>query len=262
MEKRSYTQVVKNYLQVNWFKLSLLGMLIFVFLRKDLSFQFHLNNPSQQIEQSIPSGVEQSPVQARKEKEELLTQEVVPQQVATQKPIPKNQTVLSSIELPFFSSYQSGESGEVELAVIDAPTRQAYIKRFGQVAISESKKYGIPASIILANAILHSNYGQRNLTQHGHNHFSIPCTNAWNGAKGQYDGHCYRLYENSWMSFRDHSLYLTSGRFAQLRQLSAGDYKAWAKGLEQLNFSNIHDDLASKMIQLINEEELYGFDMR
>jgi len=262
MEKRSYTQVVKNYLQLNWFKLTLLGMLIFVFLRKDLSFQFHLNNPSQKIEQGIPSGAEQAPVQARKEKEELLTQEGTPQPVASPKPMPKNQTVLSSIELPFFSSYSPGESGEIELSVIDASTRQAYIKRFGQVAISESKKYGIPASIILANAIIHSNYGQRNLTLNGQNHFGLPCTGGWQGGSGNYDNNCYRHYDNAWMSFRDHSLYLTSGKFAPLRQLSSGDYKAWAAGLEKLAYSDIYDNLASRMIELIDEEELYGFDMR
>lgn len=256
MEKRSYSAKVKNYVRVNWFKLALLGMLVFVFLRKDLSFQFHLNNPTH-LEELVPSEVEQMPTEAKQEKNEILTQ-----QKSNPKKLPKSQTLLSSIELPFFNLNSAEGTPRAELPTVDQASRQSYTKRFGHVAVSESKKYGVPASIILANAILHSHYGQRNLTRTGNNHFGLPCTSGWQGESSNQNDACYRHYDNAWMSFRDHSLYLTSGRFTPLRDLSAGNYKAWAQGLEKLSYSDIYDDLAERMIQLIEKEELYGYDMR
>lgn len=257
MEKRSYVSTVKNYVRLNWFKLSLLGLLVFVFLRKDLSFQFHLNSPSQ-IEEVLPPGAGQAPIEAKKEKEQILTQhKKVPQSKTP------TQTYLSAVEIPsWFGNNSSTNNKPKELSQIDKTTQQNYIKRFAHVAASESKKYGIPASIILANAILHSVYGQRDLTLGGNNHFGIPCTHTWSGESGGYNDACYRHYENAWASFRDHSLYLTSGQFAPLQELSAGDYKGWAHGLEQLGYSDIYNNLADRLIKLIETEELEGFDMR
>ena len=256
MEKQSYLYSIKNYVRLNWFKLTLLGLLVFVFLRKDLSFQFHLNNPSP-MEELLPSEADQAPQRREERKEEILTQHK-----KTLPAAPTTQTYLSSVELPFFSTRTPTIKAAAELPQIDKATQQNYIKRFGHVAVSESKKYGIPASIILANGILHSVYGQRNLTLQGNNHFGISCAGEWAGERANYSDVCYRHYENAWASFRDHSLYLTSGTFAPLRQLSAGDYRAWAQGLEKLGYSDMYSDLASRLIDLIETEELEGFDMR
>ncbi len=256
MEKQSYIYTIKNYVRLNWFKLTLLGLLVFVFLRKDLSFQFHLNNPTP-MEELLPSEAEQAPKEKVEKKTEILTQhkKAIPEKA-------KSQTYLSSVELPFFGSSTPAPKAATEIPQVDRATQQNYIKRFGHVAVSESKKYGIPASIILANGILHSVYGQRNLTLHGNNHFGIPCAGEWAGERANYGNVCYRHYENAWASFRDHSLYLTSGNFAELRQLSAGNYRAWAQGLERLAYSDIYSDLATRLIELIETEELEGFDMR
>ena len=260
MEKQAYFSKIKSYLQLNWFKLTLLGMLVFVFLRKDLSFQFNINSPSH-IEQNSPRGTEQMPINDKGKKGELLThKKAIPKTDIGNRAKTSQTTVLSAIDFPSFSRSTPEESAAAELAQVDKKTKERYISRFGHVALSESKKYGIPASIILANAILHSSYGQGDLARNGNNHFKIPCTNKWLGESGTYHDACYRHYENAWSSFRDHSLYLTSGRFAKLRQLPANDYRAWAKALEELNYSDIYNDLAKRLIQIIELSNLQAMD--
>ncbi len=256
MEKQSYSSKVGSYIRLNWFKLSILGMLVFVFLRKDLSFQFNINSPNR-VEQPSPLDQESAPAEAKvSKKESLITQKkAVP-------PKHTNSSLLSAvIDLPLLGNSNPEENASAELATIDKASQERYLRRFGHVAIGESKKYGIPASIIIANAILHSSYGQRDLAQQGNNHFGIPCTSKWGGESGTYNDACYRHYENAWSSFRDHSLYLTSGRFTQLRKLlPSNDYKAWANGLEELKYSDIYDNLAQQLIGIIEAASLQGLD--
>ena len=121
MEKRSYVSTVKNYVRLNWFKLSLLGLLVFVFLRKDLSFQFHLNSPSQ-IEEALPPGAGKAPIEieTKKEKEQLLTQSKKVPQAKT-----PTQTYLSAVEIPsLFGSSNSATNKAKDLSQIDKTTQQ------------------------------------------------------------------------------------------------------------------------------------------
>ena len=52
---------------------------------------------------------------------------------------------------------------------------EAYIERFKNVALTEQKKYGIPASITLAQGILESNAGRSKMAIKEKNHFGIKC---------------------------------------------------------------------------------------
>ena len=54
---------------------------------------------------------------------------------------------------------------------------------------------------------------------------------------------------------------MTTGRFLSMRQLSSTDYKAWAVGLEREGYSS-EPDLAAKLVQLIEEFQLYELDKR
>ena len=55
-------------------------------------------------------------------------------------------------------------------------TVDSYISKYRLVAQLESHRSGIPASIVLAQAILESGYGNSNLCQRSKNHFGI----KWN----------------------------------------------------------------------------------
>lgn len=138
-----------------------------------------------------------------------------------------------------------------------------YIQVYYKTAIRQQRKYKIPASITLAQAILESSAGQSYLAMGGNNHFGIKC-NDWDGLciyKNHTDGHaCYRKYLDAVDSYEDHSRFLT-GRthYRPLFNLPATDYKSWAKGLKQYGYAT-DPQYAVKLIQLIEAYQLYLYD--
>lgn len=135
----------------------------------------------------------------------------------------------------------------------------AFIKRFGHVAVSERKKYGIPASLILANGLLISKAGTSEMTRSGHNYFGLACTDDWIGEQGFHGGACFRHYENAWTSFRDHSLFLTTGKLSKLNSLGRDDYKAWARALNKEGFYE-RKNSDEAILQIIRRYQLDRFD--
>ena len=89
---------------------------------------------------------------------------------------------------------------------------ETYILKYRNLAVSEMKIYGIPASITLAQGILESANGESKLAIEGNNHFGVKCHNEWKGDKIYHDddekNECFRKYNSAKESFRDHSLFL------------------------------------------------------
>ncbi|MEM1318659.1 MAG: glucosaminidase domain-containing protein [Bacteroidota bacterium] len=250
MEQWFTSQQVKNYISANWFKIVLFMMIAFVFLRKDFSFSINLNSPMQPEEQEQ---MHNNPSQkAAKKKDPMITRKMPDKAVA------KTQTSFFD-RFPFIGKEKKVAKPKSELATISEDVKQAYIKRFSHVAAVEQEKYGVPASITIANALFHSFAGKRDMAIAGNNHFAIPCTSNWLGDSNTYQDACYRHYENAWSSFRDHSLYVTQGKFKGLRKLGPKDYKSWAYGLEKRGFSD-RSNLAASLIELIESYDLQQFD--
>jgi len=112
----------------------------------------------------------------------------------------------------------------------------AYIDQFDEIAKSNMKQYGIPASIILGQGILESGAGTGPLSVLANNHFGIKCHKEWTGPSVKYDDdaaqECFRKYEQATESYQDHALFLTSRpRYKGLFELDKADYKLWASGL-------------------------------
>jgi flagellum-specific peptidoglycan hydrolase FlgJ len=138
-----------------------------------------------------------------------------------------------------------------------------YISVYKNIAISEMKAYGIPASITLAQGILESGSGKGTLAVKANNHFGIKC-HDWKGAKIYHDDdkrqECFRKYKNSNKSFRDHSEFLAKrGRYASLFKLDKDDYKGWANGLRRAGYAT-DKRYPQKLISLIERYKLYKFD--
>jgi flagellum-specific peptidoglycan hydrolase FlgJ len=157
--------------------------------------------------------------------------------------------------------------------ILDATTRVkvtnqmvlAYIENYKGVAEANMEKYGIPASIILGQAILESGSGTGPLSVQANNHFGIKCHKDWLGLTVKYDddavGECFRKYYNASDSFRDHSLFLTSrSRYLPLFKLDKTDYKAWAKGLKAAGYAT-DPQYPTKLINLIERYQLYKHDI-
>ncbi len=141
---------------------------------------------------------------------------------------------------------------------------KAYIRRFMKVAQKEHEKFGIPASIKLAQAILESSAGTSQLATKTNNHFGIKCF-----SKTCRKGHCanfgddthkdfFRKYKTAWESWRGHSEFLVSGKYKVLLE-HGDDYEAWAKGLKSLGYATAanYDD---RLVDLIEKFHLYELD--
>lgn len=138
-----------------------------------------------------------------------------------------------------------------------------YIERFAPVAIQEMDKFGIPASISLAQGLLESRAGTSRLAVATNNHFGIKCM-----SKSCKKGHCknftddthkdfFRNYpDGPWGSWRAHSILLSNGRYKKLHGL---DWKGWADGLQNLGYAT-DQRYAAALKGIIQRYELHRFD--
>jgi flagellum-specific peptidoglycan hydrolase FlgJ len=139
-----------------------------------------------------------------------------------------------------------------------------YILQFKDIAMGNMQKYGIPASIILAQGILESGAGKGDLALDANNHFGIKCHNDWLGESVRHDDdsaqECFRKYTEASESYRDHALFLVGKkRYASLFTYEKDDYKAWAKGLRACGYAT-DPNYPDKLISYIERYNLHQYD--
>lgn len=139
-----------------------------------------------------------------------------------------------------------------------------YIYKYKDLAVSEMRRSGIPASITLAQGMLESDYGRSRLATEANNHFGIKCHNGWTGATIRHHddrrNECFRKYRKAEESYYDHSDFLTSAsRYSSLFDLARTDYRGWAKGLKKAGYAT-NPDYANLLIRKIEEYELWKYD--
>ena len=143
-------------------------------------------------------------------------------------------------------------------------TREEYIDRYKSIAVAHMERYGIPASITMAQGILESDCGNSWLSLQSNNHFGIKCKRNWTGDKVYYDddakGECFRSYPSVEASYRDHAEFLDSQpRYDSLCAYSSDDYKSWARGLKAAGYATA-PDYAQRLTRIIEENQLYLLD--
>ncbi len=143
-------------------------------------------------------------------------------------------------------------------------TAEEYIAKYKDGAIAQMKKYKVPASITLAQALLESGNGNSELAVKAKNHFGIKCHSSWTGPTFIKDDdkkdECFRKYSSVYDSYRDHSKFLANQkRYAPLFELKITDYKGWAKGLKKAGYAT-NPKYPALLINLIERYELYQYD--
>ncbi len=139
---------------------------------------------------------------------------------------------------------------------------QDYIRRFAQIARTERDKFGIPASIKLAQGILESDAGESALTRATNNHFGIKTFKndvPHRIFKDDTPNDKFCLYASAWESFRAHSQLLMQTNYKSLQFLSSKDYAGWAYGLQRCGYAT-DPQYAQKLIQIIRRLQLDRFD--
>ncbi len=200
---------------------------------------------------------------------EPVTKTVIPKATKQKTVEPKKEKISPQGNLANTYSnmiYESDKQSGLSNAQLRKRKKQeTYVKRFYKVAQTEMKKYGIPASITLAQGLIESNAGESRLSRKNNNHFGMKCFSKKCGK-----GHCsnftddshkdfFRKYQTSWDSYRAHSLLLQNKRYQPLFKLDKKDYKSWAHGLKKAGYAT--DRLyAKKLITLIENLKLDQFD--
>jgi flagellum-specific peptidoglycan hydrolase FlgJ len=148
--------------------------------------------------------------------------------------------------------------------VVYADLVKQYILDYKDIAKDNMRRYGVPASIALAQGILESGAGRGTLCVNANNHFGIKCHNGWTGETVYHDDdseqECFRKYTRAAESYSDHSLFLTTrGRYASLFKLPKDDYEAWADGLKAAGYAT-DPKYPAKLVGLIERYELAKYD--
>ncbi|MDZ4668676.1 MAG: LysM peptidoglycan-binding domain-containing protein [bacterium] len=153
---------------------------------------------------------------------------------------------------------------DTPVVVVVKYTVDQYIEKYSATAVDEMYRSKIPASITLAQGILESGNGNSRLAREANNHFGIKCKSTWTGATLYEDDdapqECFRKYDASIDSYRDHSDFLMrSTRYAFLFDLDRTDYKSWAQGLKKAGYAT-NPQYADLLITFIERHKLDRFD--
>src|SRR5450631_2804268 len=168
---------------------------------------------------------------------------------------------MNAKSIAFWLIFASGKSlqAQYSAAVI------TYINDYKELSMTEMRRSGIPASIILAQGIHETEAGTSDLVKKSNNHFGIKCKDDWKGATVYHDddsrGECFRSYSTPEDSYRDHSDFLrNSARYASLFKLDQDDYEGWAYGLRKAGYAtNIR--YSQILIKLVKDYNLQQYSL-
>ena len=146
---------------------------------------------------------------------------------------------------------------------------QQYAEKYATEAMEQMKRYGIPASVTLAQGILESSNGQSELSQLGNNHFGVKASGSWLKNGGDYmvytddkPNEKFCKYATVGDSYEHHSKILkNSSRYSQCFKLSPDDYKGWTKGIEHGGYAT-NGGYAASLQKIIEANGLQKYDQQ
>lgn len=265
---------VKSWFGRNQFQIIALLVLIFIFKNKDISFSLEMNAARQNTREVL---MESEMLPAEKNLWRWLAKlvkKLLPLEPTATQHFSTNAAgrieLLSGDNTEEFGLFPLADFAEKKLSAEELQLREKrlnYVEQYAAVAQAEMKKYGIPASIKLAQGLVETNAGDSKLAVQNHNHFGIKCF-----SKSCKKGHCsnfsddthkdfFRNYDTVWESYRAHSLMLQNPRYRHLFELEPTDYKGWAYGLKAAGYAT-DKKYAEKLVELIEDLKLYEHDRR
>ena len=161
--------------------------------------------------------------------------------------------LLSSLILFAFAAFSTAQNS----------VYQQYVARYHTMAVDQMKRYGVPASITLAQGLLESNAGRSMLAVKANNHFGIKVGGDWTGPyvvkSDDRPDDRFRKYRSVEESYEDHSLFLRRPRYAALYDLEPTDYVGWARGLKAAGYAT-NPSYAQLLINIIEQHNLMQYD--
>lgn len=143
-------------------------------------------------------------------------------------------------------------------------SRDQYIAENAEHAMEQMRRYGIPASITLAQGIIESADGKSTLANTANNHF---------GVKGTYNGNYvladddrpnekFKKYDSVAQSYEDHSKVLMANRYQKyVGNLAHDDYKGWANGIKKGGYAS-DPNYTKTIVSVIEKNNLQKYDQQ
>lgn len=138
-----------------------------------------------------------------------------------------------------------------------------YIKRYAKRAQVDHKKYGVPASISLAQGIVESRCGTSLMAVLSNNHFGMKCNSKHHRGccrkyKDDSNNDSFIDFKSPELSWDRHAKLVTTGRYARLKKYG-NDYRQWAYGLKKAGYAT-DKTYAQKIVSIIEKYRLYEYD--
>lgn len=142
--------------------------------------------------------------------------------------------------------------------------REQYIELYKEQACEQMRRYGIPASVTLAQAIIESANGQSMLSHEANNHFGI---------KGDYNGayvlanddkpnERFKKYDSVGQSYEDHSKVLMTDRYTKHTSgLAHDDYRGWAEAIKKGGYAT-SSSYVNTICSIIEKNNLQQLDQQ
>jgi flagellum-specific peptidoglycan hydrolase FlgJ len=163
---------------------------------------------------------------------------------------------------PTTMGFGNDSETHANLPEISDEEAMTFFKRFRKVAEEEERKFGIPASVILACAYINSYAGQRDFVKTAHNYFALTCSKSWEGKSFSQNGKCYREYETAWESYRDFTKTVTQqGWYADFKSSDKTKPAAWISNLVESGVSDV-DDFENHALNVIERYHLFELDKK
>lgn len=148
-----------------------------------------------------------------------------------------------------------------------AGKNREYAEKYAEYAMEQMRRYGIPASVTLAQGILESSNGQSELARNENNHFGIKATPSWIADGGRYSLYSddkpnekFCTYDNVGDSYEHHSRFLKeNGRYADCFKLRPDDYKGWTEGIAKAGYAT-GGNYAGTLQKIIEQNGLDKYD--
>ena len=145
---------------------------------------------------------------------------------------------------------------------------QEYASQYAEYAMEQMRRYGIPASVTLAQAILESSNGQSRLAVNENNHFGIKATPSWIANGGEYGLYTddkpnekFCRYASVGDSYEHHSQFLKeNSRYAQCFTLAPDDYRGWTTAIADAGYASASSDYARRLQSIIESNDLQQYD--
>ena len=150
----------------------------------------------------------------------------------------------------------------------EADPQQAFIGAIAPGAVAAQRKYGVPTSVTIAQAIVESGWGESQLATQDHNLFGIKGTGpagsdpqqTWEYVNGQQvtSTSQFRVYHNTAQSIDDHGRLLATSPYYRKPMADRRNPDAFAAALTGVYATDL--DYGAKLISLMKRYDLYRYD--